>query len=138
LPDDVRGEAEEYWRIRHGMVYEAGQEFVGVNYRQLSAFSCRFHVHALGLETWADAVPVGERWHQYDALSIRESSAREPADRAVEKILVLIELHNVIAWSGVRHHLIPGLTFVHVARFMLSVRVHCHWLRAGFYRASSD
>jgi len=54
---------------------------------------------------------VGERWYQYDALSVRESSTGEPADGAVEKILVLIELHDVIAWDGVRQDSIPSLRF---------------------------
>ena len=67
---------------------------------------------------------VGERWHQYDALSVRDSSAGEPADSAVEKIIVLIELHDVIAGGGVRHHSIPGLTFTHAARFVAKLRGH--------------
>ena len=67
---------------------------------------------------------VGERWHQYDALPVREGSADEPADGAVEKILVLIELHDVIAWGGVRHHSIPGLTFLHAVRFTAKLTVH--------------
>jgi hypothetical protein len=92
--DDVRGEAEEYRRIGHGLPDEAGQEFVGVNDRQLFPFP--FHIHALGLEAWANGVPVGERWHQDDALAVRESSTGEPADGPVEKILVLIQLHDVL------------------------------------------
>src|SRR5262245_38176904 len=38
----------------------------------------------------------------------------EPADGAVEKILVLIELHDVMAWDGVHHHSIPGLVLLRV------------------------
>jgi hypothetical protein len=90
-----------------------GQEFIGVNHHQLSAFLCRFDIHAFGLEPCAKAVPVGERRHQDDALSVRETSTGEPTDGAVKKILVLVELHNVIAWGGVRHHCIPGLTVYH-------------------------
>jgi hypothetical protein len=122
LSDDVCGEAKEDRRIRHGVSHEAGQKFVRVNYRQLSAFPCRCHIHALGFEAWADGVPVGERWYQYDALSIRESSASESADSAVQKILVLIELHDVIAWAGVRHHMIPRLTFPHSVR--ITIKIH--------------
>src|SRR5215467_14214257 len=99
LSDDVPGEAEEYRRIRHGVPHEAGQEFVGVNHRQLSAFLCRFHVYALGLEPCAKAVPVGEGRHQDDALSAREASTGEPTDGAVKKILILVELYDVIAWG---------------------------------------
>src|SRR5207245_7359790 len=115
-------------RIRHGILDEAGQECVGVNHRQLSTRPRRFHIHALRLEAWAKGVPVGERWHQDDALSVRESSAGEPADGAVEKILVLIELHDVVAWGGVRHHSIPGLT--HAVRFMVKLTVHRNCLRS--------
>ena len=69
---------------------------------------------------------MGERWHQDDALPVRESSTGEPADGAVEKILVLIELHDVIAWAGFRHHSIPGLLswfsrFSHVHTSICSV-----------------
>jgi hypothetical protein len=60
---------------------------------------------------------VGERWKEYDALSVRETCADEPADGAVEKILVLIELHDVIAWGGVRHHSIPGHILSRFSRF---------------------
>ena len=67
---------------------------------------------------------VGERWHQYDALSVRDSSAGEPADSAVEKIIVLIELHDVIARGRVRHHSIPGLTFTHAVRFVAKLGAH--------------
>ena len=54
---------------------------------------------------------MGERWRHYNALSVRESPTGEPADRTVEKILILIELHDVIAWAGLRQQSIPDLTF---------------------------
>src|SRR5262245_17789738 len=38
----------------------------------------------------------------------------EPADGAVEKILLLIELDDVMAWDGVRHDSIPGLVLLRV------------------------
>src|SRR5262249_19539392 len=47
-------------------------------------------------------------------LSLRETGMGEPADGAVEKILILIELHDVMAWDGVRHHSIPGLVLLRV------------------------
>jgi hypothetical protein len=71
------------------------------------------HIHALGLEAWAESVPVDERWKKYDALSVRETSTGEPTDGAAEKILVLVEQYDVIAWGSIRHHLIPGLTVHH-------------------------
>src|SRR6266404_3439807 len=122
LPEDVPKDAAEYSRIRHGVPHEAGQEFVGVNHRQLSALLCRMHIHAFGLEAWAEVVPVGERWKKHDALPVRETSADEAADGAAEKILVLIELHDVIAWGSVRHHSIPGLVLLRV-----KLTVHGTW-----------
>jgi hypothetical protein len=56
---------------------------------------------------------VGGRRKEYDALSVRETSADVPANSAVEKLLVLVELDDVIARRGVHHHLIPGLTVHH-------------------------
>src|SRR5215470_15820565 len=102
---------------------------VSVNHSQLSAFPCRFHINAFSLEAWADAVPVVERWHEYDALSVRQSSAGEAADGPVEKILILIELHDVVAWGSVRHHSIPGLTFTDAVRFTVKLTVHRNCLR---------
>lgn len=40
---------------------------------------------------------MSERWHEYDALTVRESSAGKSTDCPVEKIAVLMELHDVIA-----------------------------------------
>src|SRR5262249_14124617 len=62
----------------------------------------------------ANAVPVRTRGHEDDALSLRETGMGEPADGAVEKILLLIELHDVMAWDGVRHHSIPALVLLRV------------------------
>src|SRR5262249_44912336 len=52
-------------------------------------------------------------------------STDEPADGTVEKILVLIELDDVIAWGRVRHHSLPGLPFPRAARFTIDLTVHC-------------
>jgi hypothetical protein len=113
LSEDVPESAAECQRIRHGVPHEAGEDYVGVNHRKLSAFLCRIHVYALGLEAWAEGVPVGERRKEHDALSVHQTSTGVPADGAVEKLLVLIELYDVIAWGGIRHHSIPGLTMRH-------------------------
>jgi hypothetical protein len=96
LFDNLPGEAEEYGRIRHAVPYEAGKKLIGVNHRQLSAFACSFHIYTLGLETRSEGVPVSERRHQDEALSVREGSAGESTYGAVEKILVLIQLHDVL------------------------------------------
>ena len=75
----------------------------------MSAFSRGVYIHTLGLEARAKRVPVAERRHQDDALAVGESSTGEPADGAVQKILVLVQLHDVIARGGFRHHAIPRL-----------------------------
>jgi hypothetical protein len=54
----------------------------------------------------------GGRSHQYAALSVSESSISESVGSSVGKILAMIELHNVIAWSGIRHHSLPGPHFL--------------------------
>src|SRR5262249_50399322 len=113
LSEDVPDDGIEYLRIRHGVPHEAGQELVGVNHCQLSPFPRRMQIHAFGLQALAERVPVGERWEQYDAVSVRETGADIPANGAIEKILVLIELYDVIVGGGVRHHLLPGITFPH-------------------------
>ena len=113
LCDDVPEDAGKYGRIRDGVSHEAGQELVSVDHRQLSASPCRFHVHAQALEACVKAVPMRKRRHQDDALSVRESSTDEPADGAVEKILLLVELHDVIARPRVCQQLIPGLNLRH-------------------------
>jgi hypothetical protein len=40
---------------------------------------------------------------------VLETSTGEPADGAIEKILVLVELDDVIARGGARYHSVPGL-----------------------------
>jgi hypothetical protein len=46
-----------------------------------------------------------ERRHQNNALSVRESGPGETANGAIEKILILIELDDVIAWGSVGDYL---------------------------------
>jgi hypothetical protein len=67
---------------------------------------------------------MGKRWHQDDALSVGERSASEPADGSVEKILVLIELHDVIAGRGVGDHSMPWLTLRHPIPLRFKLTIH--------------
>jgi len=67
---------------------------------------------------------VVRRRHQDYAFSVLETGADEPANGSIEKVLVLIELHDVIAGRGIRHHLIPGLPIVGGFRRKVSLRVH--------------
>jgi hypothetical protein len=46
------------------------------------------------------------------ALAVRESSTSEAADGLAEKILAPTELLDMITWSGIRHHSIPGPHFL--------------------------
>jgi hypothetical protein len=119
LSDDLTGEAKEYGRIRHRAAHNAGQELLCVNDRQLSAFLCRFHIYAFGHEARAEDVPVGERRHEYDTLTIRNSGTGEPTDSAVQEVWILIELDNMIAWDSIRDHSVPWL--LHAFRVKLTV-----------------
>jgi hypothetical protein len=60
---------------------------------------------------------------QYAALSVRESSTSESADSSVEKIPAPIELHDVIAWSGIRYQSIPGPHFLTPSTLTFKVTV---------------
>jgi hypothetical protein len=67
--------------------------------------------------------PGDECSRQYAAPSVRESSTSESADSSVEKILAPIELHDVIAWSGIRHQSIPGPHFLTPSTLTFKVTV---------------
>jgi len=54
---------------------------------------------------------------------VLETRADEPADGAVERSQVLIELYDVIASGAVRHHSLPGLTFPRSIHSKLKLRV---------------
>src|SRR5215467_5768039 len=128
LSNDVRGEAEEGRRMRHPVAHEAGQQLLGVKDRDLSALSCRFHVHALGLEACAPLVPVGKRRRQEEALPVGQGSNAEPADGATEKILILIQLHDVIGCGGVRQNSIPGPRLLKPSTLTLILAMHRSYL----------
>jgi hypothetical protein len=40
---------------------------------------------------------VRDCWNQDDTLSIREGRSGEPTDGAIEKLLILVKLDNVVA-----------------------------------------
>src|SRR6188472_1555903 len=61
LCDDVFEDAREYVGIRHRVTHEAGEELVGVDDCQLSAFPRRSHIDALVLEVCVKAGPVWGR-----------------------------------------------------------------------------
>ena len=51
-----------------------------------------------------------------------------PSDGAVEKIVVLIELYDVIVGGGVRHHLLPWITFPQSVELRFKFSVHATYL----------
>jgi hypothetical protein len=73
---------------------------------------------------------MGERWYEDDALSVREGAAGESADSAAEKILVLVELHDVIARTGVRQQSIPWLRLSLGFHLTFIVIMHANFLRS--------
>ena len=52
---------------------------------------------------------MGQRWHQDDSFAIRERGSREPTDSAIEKVLILVKLHDVIARCRVGQKTVPRL-----------------------------
>ena len=69
-------------------------------------------IDALGLEPRPKGVPMGFGRHQDDALPVRNGGRGEATHRAIEKFLVLIELHDVIARPGTGQQATPWLTFI--------------------------
>ena len=45
--------------------------------------------------------------HQYQSFAVRERGRGKATDGTVEKVLILVELHHVIARCGVRQNMIP-------------------------------
>src|SRR5215510_2455555 len=131
LSNDVRGEAEEGRRMRHPVAHEAGQQLLGVKDRHLSALSRRLYVHALGLEACAPLVPVGKRRREEETLPVGQGSNAESADGATEKILILIQLHDVIRCGGVRQNSIPGPRLLRPTTLTLVLAMHRSYLRRG-------
>ena len=85
------------------------QELVGVNDGELSTALRGLHIDAFGLQARAEGIPVGERRHQDDALAVGERGSGEATDGAIEKVLVLVELHDVIARCRVGQKTAPRL-----------------------------
>ena len=59
-------------------------------YRDIDIDTLRFY-------SWAKSVPVSDCRNENDALAIRERRGGEPTDRAVEKLLILVKLDNVVS-----------------------------------------
>src|SRR5262249_45770999 len=129
--------AKEGRRMRHTLAHEARQQLLCVKNRQLAALARPINVDALGFDAWAPRIPVGTRRHQDEALSVCQSGNTEPADRTTEKILILIQLHDVIRWSRVGQHSIPGRQHLRPRKLGLVLVMHRSYLRRGALLVSS-
>jgi hypothetical protein len=90
-------------------MHEGGQKIVRVDYAELSAPNCSVYIHPLGFYPWAKNVPVSDSRNQNDALAIRQRRGSEPADGAIQKLLVLVKLDNVIVRRCIGQKTAPRL-----------------------------
>ena len=94
------------------MAHELRQEVVAVDDGELSAALHGVQIDAFGLQAWAEGLPVVLRRHQDHAFAVGERGGGEAADGAVEELLVLIQLHDVIARRRVGQEAAPGFALV--------------------------
>ena len=94
------------------MAHELRQEAVGINDGELSAALHGFEIDSLGLQARAEGLPVVLRRHQDYALAVGERGGGEAADGAVEELLVLVQLHDVIARRRIGQKAVPRLALV--------------------------
>ena len=59
---------------------------------------------------------MGQSGDENDAFAVRQRGRREAADDAIEEVLILVEMHDVIARGGVRQKVVPRFA---VARGMV-------------------
>jgi hypothetical protein len=75
--------------------HELRQEFVSVDYCQLTARLGRLDIHAFSFEARAESFPVSRRGNQNHPFAVRQRSGGEAADSPVEKLLILVKLNNM-------------------------------------------
>ena len=73
---------------------------VGIHDRELSGRLRRLGIDPLGLKPRPKGVPMSFGGHQDDALAVSNGRRGEATHGAIEKFLILIELHDVIARPG--------------------------------------
>jgi hypothetical protein len=105
--DDIRRQTQEHRRIRHRIVHEAGQSLIGIDDRQLAAPLRCLNVDAFGDQSRSERIPVLDRRNEDDSLAVRQCGRSEAADRAIQKVLVLVKLHHMIAGPSFRQKTIP-------------------------------
>ena len=89
------------------MLHEPRQKLVGVNNTQLSAFLRALYVDPFRHQPRSKGIPVGQSGDENDAFAVRQRGRRKATDYAIEKVLVLVEMHDVIARGGVRQNVVP-------------------------------
>ncbi len=74
-----------------------GSKLVRVDNGKLSTRLRGLYVHSFSLQAGTERLPVGGRGHEDDTLAVGNGASREATNGAVEKLLILIKLHDVIA-----------------------------------------
>ncbi|MEO5822135.1 MAG: hypothetical protein ABIT71_16645 [Vicinamibacteraceae bacterium] len=109
------------WRVGHRVPHELRQQLIRVDDSELSTVLRGGGVDAFGLEAWAKSVPVGSRWDEDDALAVGDRRRGEAADRAIQELLILIELDDVIAGAGAGQQATPRIPKIKPERFNLLI-----------------
>src|SRR3954447_4750583 len=110
--DHIRRKAEENRRIRHRIAHELRKELVRVDDRELSSRLGGLEIDSFSLQSRAKGVPVCARRDKNDALAIGNGGAREAADCAIEELLILIQLDDVIAWARTGQKAAPRFALI--------------------------
>src|SRR5580704_5934426 len=116
--DDIRCQTQEYRGIRHPVVHEAGQSFIRIDDRQLAAFLGCLDVYAFGDKARAEGIPVLDRRNEDNSLAVRQRGGSEATNRPIQKVLILVELHHVIARCSLRQKAIPIAVLSGITLFM--------------------
>ena len=102
-----------------------GQELVRIDNGELSIALRGLYVHSLGFQAGSECLPVGGRGNEDHTLPVGNGASREATNGAIEKLLILVELHDVIARPCGGQKSVPRLVHVERAvRFTVWDSVH--------------
>ena len=107
--NDLACQAKEHRRVGHRVPDKPWQQLIGVDDGELSSGLGGFDVHAFRFEPRAKSFPVRRGRHQNDAFAIGDCAGRESTDCAVEEVLILIKLDDMIARPCARQKPRPRL-----------------------------
>src|SRR5882757_9404769 len=93
----VSSQTEKDRCVGHGVTHKTRQQLVRVDNGQLSPRLRALHVHSLSLEARTKCVPMGGGGHEDDTLPVSNGAGCEATNGAVEKLLILVKLYDVIA-----------------------------------------